>query len=177
MKHDFGHVYSYLLNGTKIHLIPPYLSALDFWKIEFEKSSWTNLIFCLFQTWFLLLVWPAKIKFKIDKNSSSSNLIFQSWFFKNQVQVDRTLVSSIRFQISQLVDDALLFSLVVNYVWDEFFLPRAFVENPLWGKQEKMQPRVHLESELWFRFAFFNLFRILIWKCLFFTFSSCWIVD
>ena len=31
----------------------PYWSALDFW---IEKSGWTNLIICLFWTWFLLPV-------------------------------------------------------------------------------------------------------------------------
>ena len=34
----------------------PYLFALDIWEIEFEKSSWMNLIFCLVWTWFLLPV-------------------------------------------------------------------------------------------------------------------------
>ena len=33
-----------------------YWSALDFWKIEFEKSSWLKLIFFLVCTWFLLPV-------------------------------------------------------------------------------------------------------------------------
>ena len=32
---------------------------------------------------------PAKFKFEIDQKSSSSNLIFQTQFFKNQVQIDR----------------------------------------------------------------------------------------
>ena len=62
--------------------LTPYWSVLDFWKIEFEKSSWKNLSFCLFQTWFSLPE-PSKFKFEIDKKSSSFNLIFQ-----NQVQIN-----------------------------------------------------------------------------------------
>ena len=48
-------------------------------------------IFRLFRTGFLLPVQPAKINFEIDfcmLKSSSLNLIFQTWFFKNQVQMD-----------------------------------------------------------------------------------------
>ena len=73
----------------------PYPSVLDFWKIKLEKSSSTNWIFktnwiftvCVacknqFRNWFCRL----KIQF------SSSNLIFQTWFFKNQVQMDRAFV-------------------------------------------------------------------------------------
>ena len=40
-----------------------------------EIDLWTwllSMIFCLFQTWFLLPVYPAKIKFKIYKKSSSN---------------------------------------------------------------------------------------------------------
>jgi hypothetical protein len=57
-------------------VMPHYWSALDFWKIEFGKSSWTNLIFCLFGTWILLPVQPAKFKFEIDKKQGC-----QTWFF------------------------------------------------------------------------------------------------
>ena len=65
-------------------ILSPNWPALDFWKIEFEKSSWTNLFFGLFRTWFLL---PTKIK--IDKTSSSSNWIF----FKNQCRSTRSYFS------------------------------------------------------------------------------------
>ena len=77
----------YELNTSSPSNLTYYWSALDFWKIEFEKLSLMNLIFCLFPTWFLLLVQPAKIKFKLGKNSSSSNSIYQIWYLKNQVQI------------------------------------------------------------------------------------------
>ena len=41
-------------NYHYLFTLTPYLSALDIWKIEFEKSSWMNLTFCLVWTWFLL---------------------------------------------------------------------------------------------------------------------------
>ena len=47
----------------------PHPSVLDFYKIEFEtffKSSWTNLIFSLFQIRFLQATQAVKIKFEID---------------------------------------------------------------------------------------------------------------
>ena len=72
---------------TKIQL-SPYWSALDFWKIEFEKSSWMNLIFGLFQTWILQATQAVKIKFEIDQKSSSANLTFQTRFFKDQAQIN-----------------------------------------------------------------------------------------
>ena len=68
-----------------------YWSALDFWKVEFEKSRWTNLMFCLFRTWFLL---PAKFKFKIAQKWSSSKSIFWNPFFKNQVQINRVKLNN-----------------------------------------------------------------------------------
>ena len=44
----------------------PCSSVLDFWKVKFEELSSTNWVFSLFQTWFLLPVQPAKIKFEKD---------------------------------------------------------------------------------------------------------------
>ena len=51
----------------------------------FEKSSLKNQVgrswfFCLFRTWILQATQAVKIKFEIDKKSSSSNLIFQTLF-------------------------------------------------------------------------------------------------
>ena len=66
----------------------PYLSAIDFWKIKFEKSNLTSLIFCPFQIDFLQATQAVKIKIEIDKKSSSSNLIIQTPFLKNQVQIN-----------------------------------------------------------------------------------------
>ena len=68
-------------SGFWSNLHPIYLHMI------FEKSSlktlgWMNLIFCLFQTWILQATQAVKVKFKLDKKSSSSNLIFQIWFFK-----------------------------------------------------------------------------------------------
>ena len=49
-----------------------------------------NLIFCLFRIGFLQAIQAVKIKFKLDKKSSLSNLIFQTRNFKNQqVQINR----------------------------------------------------------------------------------------
>ena len=42
-------------NGQRSGTILPYPSILDFWKIQFEKSTSTNWISSLFQTGFLLL--------------------------------------------------------------------------------------------------------------------------
>ena len=67
---------------------PPIDLYLIFEKIKFEKSIWTNLNFSLFQTWILQAKQAVKIKFKTDKKSSSSNLIFQSRIFKNQVHIN-----------------------------------------------------------------------------------------
>ena len=65
----------------------------------FQKSSWTNLIFSLFQMRFLQATQVVKINFEIyfcwlhqQKKSSSSTWIFPTWFFKNQVQMDRACV-------------------------------------------------------------------------------------
>ena len=55
------------------------------WKMEFVKSSWMNLIFCLFQTWIWQATQAEKIKFKIDKKSGSSNMIFQTQFFQKSI--------------------------------------------------------------------------------------------
>ena len=47
------------------------------------------MIFCLFQTWIFYATQAAKVKFKTDKKSSLSNLIFQNQFVKNQAQINR----------------------------------------------------------------------------------------
>ena len=60
------------LHSIYLHLI--------FEKSSLKNLSWINLIFCLFQTWILQDV--VKVKFKLDKKSCSSNLIFQIWFKK-----------------------------------------------------------------------------------------------
>ena len=44
----------------------PYLSLLDFWKIELEKSSLMNWIFCLFQTWILEAPQAVNSNVKLD---------------------------------------------------------------------------------------------------------------
>ena len=54
---------------TKFDLLSPYWSDFDFWKIEFEKWTWRNLIFGLFQTWILQATQTVKIKFQIDQTS------------------------------------------------------------------------------------------------------------
>ena len=65
--------------------LSPYWSALYFWQIDFEKSSWTNWIFCLFRTWFLLcslkiLVWNRqKFKFvQLDFSNQISKIKIRS---------------------------------------------------------------------------------------------------
>ena len=55
---------------------PPIYLYLIFWNLYFTKlilNLISNLIFFLFQTWFLLPVEPAKIEFEINKKSSSTN--------------------------------------------------------------------------------------------------------
>ena len=54
------------------------------WKIQLDKLD-----FCLFRTWILQATQAVKIKLEIDKKSSSSHLIFQTRFFKNQVLINR----------------------------------------------------------------------------------------
>jgi hypothetical protein len=73
---------------------PPFDLLLIFEKTSLKKKSWANLIFCLFRIWFLLSELPAKIKLEVDKQTGSSNLIFQTRFFKNQVQINRGKVHS-----------------------------------------------------------------------------------
>ena len=60
-------------------------SALQFWKFDFEKLCWMNLIFCVFQTGFLQATQAVKIKFEIGTISSSSNWVFQTGFFKLEI--------------------------------------------------------------------------------------------
>ena len=48
-----------------------------------------KLIFRLFWTWILQATQAVKINVKLDKKISSSNLIFQTQFFKNPVQMNR----------------------------------------------------------------------------------------
>ena len=55
-----------------------------------------NLIFFLVWTRFLQATQAVKIQFKVDKKSSSSNSIFQTRYFKNQLQINRLR----QFQIS-----------------------------------------------------------------------------
>ena len=55
------------------------------WKIKLG----VNLIFCLFWTWILQATQAVKVKFEIEKKSSSSNLIFQTQFFKYQVKSNK----------------------------------------------------------------------------------------
>ena len=59
--------------------LTPYPSLLDFWKIKFEKSMFEELDF-----------WPAKLNFEIDFCRLKIHFIkLQTWFFKNQVEMDR----------------------------------------------------------------------------------------
>ena len=80
--------------------LSPYPSVLDFWKIKLKNSSSTNWIFILFRTGFLLHVQPAKIYFEIDFCRLKIQLVeldFQTWFFKNQVQMDSAFVIQLIF--------------------------------------------------------------------------------
>ena len=62
----------------------PCWSALDFWKMEFEKWIWTISNFSLFWTGDT----GSKIKFQIDQKWSKRKSIFQNPFFKNLVQIN-----------------------------------------------------------------------------------------
>ena len=67
----------YQVEFDSFYYIPPkYWSAIFFLIFFFD-------IYLFFD---LIIRWFVKIRFEIDKNSSSSKLIFQTWFFKNQVQ-------------------------------------------------------------------------------------------
>ena len=57
----------------------PCWAVLDFWKINLEKSSLTNWIFSLFQTGFLLPVWPTKIKLELKWNFHILKLKILKW--------------------------------------------------------------------------------------------------
>ena len=66
--------------------------------------------FCLFQTRILQATQAVKTQFKLDKNSSSSNSIFQTRYFKILVQIDTAPVLpyfhfmfSIHFGISSYI--------------------------------------------------------------------------
>ena len=61
--------------------------------LNFEIFSLTNLIFGLVSTGFLQATQAVKIQFKLEKKSSSTNLIFQAGDFKNQVQINREYVT------------------------------------------------------------------------------------
>ena len=58
---------------------PPFLSVIDFWKIEFEKPSSTN--------WIFLVYFELDFYCLCSLQKSSSKKIFQTWFFENQVQI------------------------------------------------------------------------------------------
>ena len=60
-------------NFSKLYIQTPCWSELNFWKIEFEKSNWMNLVFYLFGTWFLLPV-PARLKIKFIQLSFSNSI-------------------------------------------------------------------------------------------------------
>ena len=62
----------------------PYWSAIDF-----EKLSFKNQVEGIFWTWILKTAKAVKIKFELDQKSSSSISIFQTRFFKYQVQINR----------------------------------------------------------------------------------------
>jgi uncharacterized protein (DUF983 family) len=64
----------------------PYLSAFAFWKIEFEKSSWSNLIFTACVACKIQVQNRQKIKF--------IQLDFQTQFFKNLVQINMGYATS-----------------------------------------------------------------------------------
>ena len=72
----WSHTLCQKINST--HHFPLYWSELYFWKIEFEKSNSTNLIFLSI----------SNLDFA-GKKLSLSNLIFQTRFFKSQVQINR----------------------------------------------------------------------------------------
>ena len=81
----------------------PYWFELDFWKIKLDKLdclSISNLNSCLFWTRILQATRTVKIKFEIDKRSSSSNLIFQTQIFKIQVQINRGTHNKIQYNTS-----------------------------------------------------------------------------
>ena len=97
-----------MANGKKYFArIKSSLPPIDL-NLIFEKSSWVNLIFCLFQT--LQATQAVKIKFEIDKKSCSSNWIFQTGFFKNQVQINRDLESLIKVFLKVLSTEELNFN-------------------------------------------------------------------
>ena len=87
-------------NHTSWNCLTPYWSALAFWKIKFEKSSSTNWI-CNMQKSISKLIFagytgsknPVRNRLKIQfVELDFSNLIFPTWCFKNQVQMDRAFV-------------------------------------------------------------------------------------
>ena len=85
--------YHYLRFWNYIQLMP-HIFSLDCWKIEFEKLHWTNFIFCLFQTSFLLSVKPAKFKFEIVKKKSRSIVACIIRYISTQDLYTKTLVKT-----------------------------------------------------------------------------------
>ena len=64
-------------------ILSPCWSVLDFWKINLKKSSSTNWIFSLFQTWFLLPVYSCvacKNQFR-KWFLLAKNPVCPTWFF------------------------------------------------------------------------------------------------
>ena len=57
---------------------PPIYLHLSFAILQFEIFSLMNFIFSLFQIWILEATADRKIQLKLEKNSSSSNWIFQT---------------------------------------------------------------------------------------------------
>ena len=79
---QFQRELNHLIYNLLQSLLLPFTLLIYTWFLENQKSSWMNLIFCLFRTWILQAIQAVN---QIDKKSSSSNLIFQTRFFKNQV--------------------------------------------------------------------------------------------
>ena len=68
--------------------VTPYPSVLDFWKIKLEKS-WRTEFLVYFELDFYCLCSLQKSILKLILKSSSSNLIFQTWFVKKYRWIGR----------------------------------------------------------------------------------------
>ena len=77
-----------LFGKIQPRLPTPCWSVLDFWKINLEKSSLTNLIFSLFFTARV----ACKNQFR-NWSLQAKNLVRRTWIFKIQVLTDQQWVS------------------------------------------------------------------------------------
>ena len=86
------------LFSVMLKYFTPYLSALDFWSIQFDISSLMNSIFVLDWTQFLKATQAVKVKFELKKNQVQIDRRSVILFFTVQAVVPRQMAGNSRLR-------------------------------------------------------------------------------